>query len=695
MITEVFIEGQRLDISADLSSLLTFAIDDVKDFASRQTTFSKTIVLPGTANNNAIFGNIFETGISNDYNPLLNNIGYNFNAAKSAACIIFQDNLQTFKGTIRLLEIIKDHGNIEYEAAMNGEITSLSVALSSGFLTDLDFSSHNMVYNETNIVASWDSAPGNGVYFPLIDYGQYSQDKHHWDIKTFRPALYVKEYIDKIFTAAKFRYSSVLFNTDRFKRLVVPHNQKQLNKLTGNILTGNSSTPSHIIDHTASVNNGNVFFASIFGGLFTNVGGKVFTYTGATTLTTMLTVHLDGYFNFKKTVPPSISDFNCSISIQKNGVDYYFDGLPITDDSGFDAFYVKNFNVALTLATGDTFQVYYILRGGPAGPADVYVNNATIGVTTGSPVTSPLDYGELIELKYSIPQNIRQVDFLLSVVKLFNLYVYESQFDDRLIYITPFVDFYSTNSSNAVDWTYKLNRNEVIKVKPLSELNSKIYKFNYRDDADYFNDLYKKRYNQGYGSYIYDSKFEFASQTNDLQLIFAATAMVGYTGQDKVYSTILKQSNQVEEQLDSVIRILQTKKVTGVTSWNMVNNNGTIYGSYTKYGYAGHFDDPDNVGNDLNFGQLNELFFVLVTGDLTKTQFNIYWSAYMAEITDKDSKMLTAKFHLTPMDIFNLDFSKYVVVDNVLFRLNKITDYNVTVPSDCEVELLKVINTIY
>lgn len=67
----------------------------------------------------------------------------------------------------------------------------------------------------------------------------------------------------------------------------------------------------------------------------------------------------------------------------------------------------------------------------------------------------------------------------------------------------------------------------------------------------------------------------------------------------------------------------------------------------------------------------------------------------MAEITDKDSKMLIANFYLTPKDIFELDFSKYIFVDGVLFRLNKITDYNASVPSDCQVELLKVINTTY
>jgi hypothetical protein len=97
----------------------------------------------------------------------------------------------------------------------------------------------------------------------------------------------------------------------------------------------------------------------------------------------------------------------------------------------------------------------------------------------------------------------------------------------------------------------------------------------------------------------------------------------------------------------------------------------------------------------LTLARHKNYFFILVIGDLTVNQFNVYWSPYMAEITDKDSKMFTGKFYLTPLDILNLDFSKYVVVDNDLYRLNKITDYNLNMPDTCEVKLLKVINTIY
>jgi hypothetical protein len=97
----------------------------------------------------------------------------------------------------------------------------------------------------------------------------------------------------------------------------------------------------------------------------------------------------------------------------------------------------------------------------------------------------------------------------------------------------------------------------------------------------------------------------------------------------------------------------------------------------------------------LNFGVPKELFFTLVSGALNVNQFNVYWSSYMAEITDKDSKLLTATVKLKFSDIYNLDFSKLKWIDGSLFRLNKVIDFNATQEDTCKVELLKIINRIY
>lgn len=685
MTTEIFVEGKRIDVSADISNLLTFALDDVSDFASRQTTYSKTVVVPGTSNNNAIFGNIFEMGLSNDYDATLPNLGYNFNASKSAQCVIFQDFLQTFKGTMRLIEVDIDNGRPEYQIALNGTLTTLSVNLSSALLTDLDFSAYNLLWTAANIAASWDNTPGSGVYFPMADYGSYSAVKHDWSFATFRPALYVKEYIDKIFAAAGFRYNCDLFNTDRFKRLVVPHNQKVLQSLASQALRATNAADQTVLSTSHGLGSGPCDWSSVIGGGFTN-DGEIFTYTQPTTLSAIISWTLDG----TRVSNSGIGTF--TISIRQNGVEIAsqtFTCPPTPAGYRFESSVMTNIN------NGDTLEVFYHYDG--LGTNMIVTLDATsiFNIDSTVPALLPVDYGQKITLNDAIPANVLQVDFLVSIVQLFNLYIYEDQFDETLIYFAPFVGFYETGPGSVVDWTQKMDRSQVIKIQPMTEINSKLYKFNYASDSDYYNDLYNKRYNQGYGSYIFDSQFEFSTDDNTLTLVFAPTPLVGYQGEQKIYSTIFKRTGDAvgvgEETVDSTMRILQTKKIGSVIPWNILrtaNDLSTSLGVYTAYGYGGHYDDPTNPNNDLNFGGLAEVFFFLSGGELGNTQFNVYWSSYMAEITDKDSKMLTGHFYLTPQDIFNLKFSRFIVIDGVLLRLNKITDYNTSLPSTCEVQLL-------
>lgn len=190
--TQLYIENQQVDLSADFSALLTFAIDDIKDFSAKNTSFSKTIILPGTARNNQIFGQLFDVKAASTYNEVLPNYGYNFNAAKSARALLFQDQIQQFKGIIRLLEIVIDNGSVEYEVAVFGELSGLVLKLGNNKLENLDFSAYDHLWNVTNITASWTTpSAGAGYFYPLIDYGQQSILKDKWSLRAFRPALFV------------------------------------------------------------------------------------------------------------------------------------------------------------------------------------------------------------------------------------------------------------------------------------------------------------------------------------------------------------------------------------------------------------------------------------------------------------------------------------------------------------------------
>lgn len=688
MKTEIYIENNLLDQTSDLSSLLTFMLDDIKDFSTRTTTFSKTIILPGTSNNNKLLGNIFQIGQSNQYDSTLPNVGYNFNAAKSASCTVFQDNLQTFKGILRLLEIDIDKGKNEYQVAVFGDMAFLNAKLGSLLLEDLDFSEYNHDLTDVNIVNSWDNVPGSGYYYPLMDYGTYSTDKHNWDYHTFRPALYAKQYIDKIFAAAGFRYSSDLFDTDRFKGIIIPYSEKILTTNTSDLLSAGTSTDVTVIDYSFSAGDP-IPFDTVDTSIFIPVGSPAvsFTYNGADPINTIVNIVMD--YSWKCT-----NNF-ITIDLLKNSSSI---ASKIAGNTGGTLVTSGHWEqqVNVSLVNGDSIKFLVTVSDSSFGHQYTFIFKTTslITVKSSSDIPVPINLGDAVVINDAIPKNIKQIDFLVSIVKLFNIYVTEDRFDKNLLYFTPYVDFYGTDNTNSIDWTYKLNREKVLKIVPMSEVTSKVYNFKYKSDTDFYNDLYAKRYNQNYGDYIYTSDFEFTSDKNDLQIIFSGTPLVGYAGEDKVYGTIVKISGTTEENVDSNIRIMQTKKITGVSSWDIMDGLSVV-SSHTEYGYAGHFDDPDNPTNDLNFGALKELFFTLATGFLSNTQFNLYWSSYMAEITDKDSKLLTAQFYLKPQDIFDLDFSKFIYIDGILFRLNKITDYNLNNPVDCEIQLLKINYTLY
>lgn len=687
MINEIFIEGQKLDISEGLSNLITYQLDDIKDIGSRNTSFSKTIVLPGTANNNDKFGHIFDVSIMNQYDSTQGNYGYNFNPSKQAACLIFQNHIQIFKGILRVLKIVIVNGVPEYECAVFGELSGLVNSIANRKLEDLDFSAYDHVLSIANVTGSWDNVSGTGYYYPLADYGNVSTNKIDYQLSAFRPALAVKEYIDKIFSTAGYTYESAIMETQRFKLLRVPNNQKTFQQLSNIQLDINTNVPYLAISNIGPSAPQSIVFDNLntLGSFSNNVAQTEFTYGGADTIQTTFNIE------FQVTVIGQFYTFK--FKLLKNGSPIYDFGDVYRTSATSVTFTKDVADLAVSVAPGDIFEIEMdVNTGGGLGPYSVSLLEAVWNIRTANDVYIDINLGDDIVISETIPRNILQRDFLSSVLKLFNLYVYEDKLKDKFLYITPYVDFY--NVSGVVDWTYKMDRSKAIEITPMSELNNRFYDFKFKSDSDYYNEIYAKRYGQNYGDYLFDSEFFFSGDKGTIDLIFSGTPLVGYAGADKIVSTYLKQTNGVEDTTATNIRILQTKKITGVGSWSIKDGVTTLW-TGTDYGYAGHYDDPDAPANDIHFGVPRELFFILATGAVNVTQFNVYWSSYMAEITDKDSKLLTAYFKLTNADIYNLDFGKFIYLDGSHFRLNKIIDWNANEPDVCKCELLKVIYQTY
>jgi len=678
MITEIYLEGNKLDLSQNISAEFTYAIDDIKDFSARNTSFSKTIILPGNGTNNKLFGHIFKFGNDNQYNPAQPNVGYNYNPSVAADCLILVDKVQIFKGVLRLLEIIIDGESIEYECAVFGELGGFISALGNKKIEEIDFGIADQTWNETTITNSWDSVSGGGVYYPLIDYGQVSYNsKHDWDFKAFKPALYVKNYMDKIITDAGYTYESAFFDTNLFKRLIIPNNQTILTRST----TIGLLATTKLKNYTSASDN--VEFDVITAGNFTVNGfGSSFIYNSATPFTGAITLNVSGVIN---AISPT-SDFTVQLRLN---------GTPIsvvtytTPGSNFNFNAILNV-ASVTLVQNDDLDVDLI-----GNFSDLDIEQGTFSIASATPTDVAVNYNESIHINDTIPKGVFQRDFFASVIKMFNLYVTEDKDRSKHLMIDPYIDYYDV-SGTRYDWTYIVDRGQPIRLKPMSELTGRYFEYKYKQDGDYYNDQYFKKFAQGYADRIEDTGYEFASDKQTAELIFAATPLVGYDLEDKVFSTILKLSNtNVEDKTEHVIRILQAKKLTGLTSYDIKNGSGTTLTSTTSVGYAGHLDDPDNPTADLNFGTPAELFFELTTAYPSANLFNGFWSDYVAEITDKNSKLLTCNVLLKTKDIFDLDFSKLIYIDGALWRLNKVIDYNPVEYATTKVEFLKVNELIY
>lgn len=697
MRTQLVVEDNIIDLTKELDAQLTFAVDDIASFASKNTNYSKTIVVPGTAQNNFIFGHIFDINIYNTHNPSSQNVGYNYNAAKSAKCEVYIDNMLLMKGVLRVLQITIIDKFIEYEVVITGELGGLISAIENKRLEDLDFSEYDDTITAANIVASWSAATGEGVYYPLIDYGGVSTAKTDYNFTAFRPALHVKEYLDKIFLAAGYTYESVFLNASFFKKLIIPENKDiYYTSNAGNILNVELATQNNYPYSTASWQNSMIVFdVEITDALNYSTGTGICISNRA-----LFTADFDITINYS---------FDHSAPVDMEVVVYVLvNDLPTTvKGSQYEAGGVSSgsYNLlgSLNISLSDTIKVYVERRIGddPGSGDGIFVNSFSVDIdsswkiTTSSNITVAVN--DDIFINNHIPKDIYQKDFLIWIGKMFNLMYYEDRDKNKHLKIEPYINFYDTDLNNAIDWTDKQDFKSAITIKPLGEVNSKIYEWKYKDDVDYYNDLYKKKYGVTYGTLLFDTGYEFVKAKNTVDIGFSPSPLVQYAATDKCLSVFYKKQSTLgalEEPIATNIRILiRTSAPVNCTSWE-IKDGVTVLGTYTNYGYAGHLDSPASPTLDINFGSPSQFYFNFGVGYLSANLYNVYWSAYIGEIIDKDSKLLTGKFRLTAADIQNLDFAKLIFIGGQLFRLNKVEDFNTIEEDVTRCELLNVINVI-
>lgn len=739
MVTEIFINNTQVDLSEDISIPLNYAIADIREPQKRNTNFSKTVTLPGTASNNVLFSHIWDIGVS-----LISSGNTNFNPTYNpnlkADVLVLQDGNEVFKGFAKLDNIVNVNGKVEYEMSFYGNLANIFTTLGESKLSELDLSEYDHTYNKTNQVNSWDTSiikngstyvnfsggnpTGEGYLYPLIDYGFTNGST--FDVKHFFPAVYVKTIIDKIFAQAGFQYTSNFFNSTFFKKLVIPFNGTTL-KLSDSQIQNRqirASNNSTITLQNTAVGNTTIAFDNDTTAPNSDPGNNyntsTYKFTAANSGTYLVTFYVSCSAKHVNTVSPTTNNANILGWFQIRNTATSPQTIYNTVGVGFVAansnlsanlvnlivpFGTNNIvNGASTQTATYGVQWQGFLNAGttlecvfqPSGNSP-YVGGgyANINLDTNSYFQVKLAdtqilEGDTLQVNQVLPENIKQSDFISSIFKMFNLYIDQDNTVTNKLIIEPRDDYYASSGGTTLDWSYKLDYSKAYETKPMGDLESKNYIFTYKDDSDYYNETYKKKFNETYGIKEYEIENDFLKSDIKNELIFSPTPLADYIGIDRVIPKIfIVDNNGQPKPKPGNIRILYYGGVKNTSQpYSYVASSGVT--TQTTYPYVGHLDDPLNPTLDLNFGAPIEVFYT--TQNYTNNNlFNKYWKKFVQEISDINSKIFTGYFYLTPLDVLKLDFKNFYYFEGDYWRLNRVFDYNPNQMSVTKCEFIKLI----
>ena len=733
---EVLIEGYRLDVKEGLDFSFNYSIADVRDPNKRSTSYSKTIKCPSTKANDLLFGNIWDVNISNQYNSALSNINANFNPNKKAEARVVADGVEVMTGVVQLRQITVENTKLEYEVVFIGKLLNFFSVLGQKKLKEsIDFSDLDHDYTSANVQSSW---PATFDYvYPMIDYGDDFDSivgVKNWTVRQFRPALFAKSVLDRIFAFAGFTYTSTLFNSTAFTDLIIPFAGEQiyadesatnLRKFKASL----SASDGPYIDTDFTTINQFVMYRTL---QLDNdsTGGNFDTGGNWSTSTFRYLITADGYYGFNVTqeleldrvIFSPLRSYNGTLMVKLQVIKT--DVALITTVVGES---VQSFNLQLnpavvnesiSLATscdqqlmraGDKVQFRFLLDfndliisnlSGQAIPPVNFFTDFELVTATSSGNSNPSNLifeGDNMPINSVVP-DVTMVDLIMAFIRMFNLYVIPDPLDENNLIIQTRDEYYASGIIR--DWEHKIARDKAVTLKPMGLLSAKVYNYTYQDDVDYYNQRYQASHDRIYGDRRWEVDNDFLNETKDVEIIFSPTPIQIEGNTNRFVSRIYDEDiSEGSKPTATNIRILYYDYLP-CSIWSLTSEaTGGTTAVLGDYPYAGHLNNPLTPTLDLNFGIPLELFYQAnaATGTLLYTNanlFNVYHRKHVEELTDKDSKLMTAEFFLTPWDIAKLDFRDQILVDNCYWRMNKVMDYNPFKPDLTKVELFKVLDVV-
>lgn len=514
---------KALDIldSTKLPISLSYTSGDLTDPGKKTTGFSKTFELPASPRNNRILKNLIAPTTKKEKED----IGW-----KKARIKV--NGINVFHGYARIERANTKTGGT-YKCHILQDPSFWPELIGNAKLCELSFPGE-VVKNYQNVVDSWsvnDSDDKTFVY-PAINYGKWSPGNgtsaacanQPKTIDDFHPAIFVKPLVEKIFSTVGYTVHSDFFETDMFKKLIIPYTSGEdyapqgdpfgqdgdysgyatkaaeyyLPKLpaTGlnNIYTTRTHFPIHIVQDgtsfmsanytTSSINNG---YVAPFTGyynlyydceLYMSQGGNesgrwsVYFHKNGTPFRNGMFAPIVAWSSFTYQIQNNMS--YCQATGESNAVWFEddLDGSFAPDGMELEGVYLQQ---------GDKIQVgFYGRNESNAYGCWTRIKNQNFYVYP-TPGQTFNPGGAVVNLSSALGCSVKQKDVLKGLTQMFNLY-WTSDNEAKKVFVEPYDDFYG--SGKVVDWTDKLDYSGWEDKYLIDEL-AKSVRFSYKhDDGD-------------------------------------------------------------------------------------------------------------------------------------------------------------------------------------------------------------------
>lgn len=728
------LETGYLDVKEGTNFPLNFQVGDIRDLTQRKGTFSKSITLSGTKNNNTLLNNYYDINISSG----------NFDINKLTRCSVLQNGIPIVTNALLQLVNVKKvqltdayEQGLEYEVLVRDSQAEFYTSITNFELTDLDFSDCNHDFDITAITDSW-SHTQSDHYKYLMPYN----DTVNYTVNHFKPAIYAKSYFDRIFANSGFTYNWTNFSDSHFDKLLIPYNgdvnnfdytDYRVNAETTFLSSYAQPNPGfnepftqQITTWTETLDVQNLFNPSTgeYSAPFNSDVAQGQTYTFS--FTYVYEIILDNastsppFTAYLKVQDPTTLlyqnaeiEYNLQFELLVNGsgvgfiqaidVAHVGDGIstvsipPSTSLSVLSASGTTTIPIPINITATDIVEI----------KAGIYVNslynytvdavwrstNATSGGSNVQ-VNPQIDFSSLIVdivpsnniqfiggtqvVNDFIPQKIKQSDFVKAIFQMYNLYAYPNTNQPNELILVQRDEWYDSGAEK--DWSTKLAKNQDQELIFLPDLSKKKLKLTYKPDTDSANEVYTQATAETYGQLEYTFDNEYVKDTDTKELLFSPTP-VNKTS----FDAYLPMINGIAPNTN--IRILYDAGLETCQAFNIYEQGTTGTTGLTSYPQTGHFNNALTPTFDINFGVCDYYFYqtsVLTNNNL----YNLYWRRTVNQINV--GKMLIASFHLNEADIQTLKLNDKIRIDNSWWNINKVIDYNANNDTLTKVELISV-----